>query len=116
MSSFAEKVVDIDIAVHGEQEHKATIPPPKVTGKLGTIDTTEADEVIYNIGTQMSNYARSQKYYRTRENRNFDTVKSTESRVFWFAAIESCLIISMAFLQVYAVRSFFNIGGARGRL
>ena len=39
------------------------------------------------------------------------TVKSTESRIFNFSVMESLLMISMAGLQVFIVRFFFQ--GAR---
>jgi hypothetical protein len=47
---------------------------------------------------------------RTRENRNMATVTSTESRIFWFAVLESCLMVAMAGVQVYFVQSFFSKG------
>lgn len=52
-----------------------------------------------------------QKYFRTRENRNFSTVKSTEGRIFNFSVVESGLMVCMAGLQVFIVRFFFQ--GAR---
>ena len=57
-------------------------------------------------------------FYRTRENRNMDTVISTEHRVFWFAMTETILMVAMACLQVYAIQSFFAStgGGVNGRL
>lgn len=56
-----------------------------------------------------------QKYFRTRENRNFSTVKSTESRIFNFSVVESGLMVCMAGLQVFIVRFFFQ-GARKGRL
>jgi Na+(H+)/acetate symporter ActP len=52
-----------------------------------------------------------QKYFRTRENRNFSTVKSTEQRIFNFSLVEVCMMVGMAALQVLVVRFFFQ--GAR---
>jgi len=52
--------------------------------------------------------ARTQKYFRTRENRNFSTVRSTESRIIWFSIIESLLIIALSGFQVFVVRTFFQ--------
>jgi hypothetical protein len=49
--------------------------------------------------------------YRTRENRNLATVASTEGRIFWFAILESVLMIAMAGVQVYFVQSYFSRGG-----
>lgn len=52
-----------------------------------------------------------QKYFRTRENRNFSTVKSTEQRIFNFSLVEVLMMVGMAALQVLVVRFFFQ--GAR---
>lgn len=52
--------------------------------------------------------ARMQKYFRTRENRNFSTVRSTESRIIWFSIIESILIVGLSGFQVFVVRTFFQ--------
>ena len=59
----------------------------------------------------MSTISRNQKYFRTRENRNFSTVRSTERRIFNFSVIEGLMMVSMAALQVFVVRFFFQ--GAR---
>lgn len=63
------------------------------------------------ISSQLSTISRNQKYFRTRENRNFSTVRSTERRIFNFSIIESLMIVGMAGLQVFVVRFFFQ--GAR---
>ena len=63
------------------------------------------------ISRDLSTINRNQKYFRTRENRNFSTVKSTESRIFNFSVVESGLMVCMAGLQVFIVRFFFQ--GAR---
>jgi hypothetical protein len=52
-----------------------------------------------------------QKYFRTRENRNFSTVRSTENRIFNFSLVEVGMMVGMAALQVLVVRFFFQ--GAR---
>ena len=67
--------------------------------------------MIYKISGQLSTVSRMQKYFRTRENRNFSTVRSTERRVFNFSMIEVCMMVGMAGLQVLVVRFFFQ--GAR---
>lgn len=69
------------------------------------------EESIFKLSAQLSTISRNQKYFRTRENRNFSTVRSTERRIFNFSVIESLMIISMAGLQVFIVRFFFQ--GAR---
>jgi emp24/gp25L/p24 family/GOLD len=67
------------------------------------------EESLFRLSGSLTNVARTQKYFRTRENRNFSTVVSTERRIFWFAIVESLAIVAMAGLQVFVVRNFFNI-------
>ncbi|KAL8638561.1 MAG: hypothetical protein Q9228_004299 [Teloschistes exilis] len=73
--------------------------------------TSALEESILKVSRDLSTINRNQKYFRTRENRNMSTVKSTESRIFNFSVAESALMIAMAGLQVFIVRYFFQ--GAR---
>ncbi|RFU33488.1 hypothetical protein B7463_g2872, partial [Scytalidium lignicola] len=103
MSTFAEKFVDFEIAV--ENEERASIP-----AKQGTTpeQTSALEESIFKLSGQLSTITRNQKYFRTRENRNFSTVRSTERRIFNFSIIESLMMVCMAGLQVFIVRFFFQ--------
>ncbi|KAF1969776.1 hypothetical protein BU23DRAFT_512666 [Bimuria novae-zelandiae CBS 107.79] len=73
--------------------------------------TSVLEESILKLSAQLSTVSRNQKYFRTRENRNFSTVKSTETRIFNFSMMEVGLMVTMAGLQVFIVRFFFQ--GAR---
>jgi len=106
MSTFAEKFVDFEIAVENEQ--RASIPSKQGTSPE---QTTALEESIFKLSGQLSTITRNQKYFRTRENRNFSTVRSTERRIFNFSVIESLMMVCMAGLQVFIVRFFFQ--GAR---
>lgn len=66
------------------------------------------------VSRDLSTINRNQKYFRTRENRNFSTVKSTETRIFNFSVVESGLMVCMAGLQVFIVRFFFQ-GARKGK-
>ncbi|KAI1197200.1 emp24/gp25L/p24 family/GOLD-domain-containing protein [Nemania serpens] len=106
MSTYSEKFVDFEIAV--EDEVRAQLPAkqgssPEQTGAL--------EESIYKISGLLSTITRNQKYFRTRENRNFSTVRSTESRIVNFSLIQIVMVIAMGGLQVFVVRFFFQ--GAR---
>ncbi|KAL1799297.1 hypothetical protein ACET3X_003334 [Alternaria dauci] len=107
MSTFAEKMVDFEIAVENEAARA------KIPSKQGSSpeQTSVLEESILKLSAQLSTISRNQKYFRTRENRNFSTVKSTEKRIFNFSLMESGLIVTMAALQVFIVRFFFQ--GAR---
>ncbi|RMZ68057.1 endosomal cargo receptor (Erp3) [Pyrenophora seminiperda CCB06] len=107
MSTFAEKMVDFEIAVENETARA------KIPSKQGSSpeQTSVIEESILKLSALLSTVSRNQKYFRTRENRNFSTVKSTEKRIFNFSLMESGLIMTMAGLQVFIVRFFFQ--GAR---
>lgn len=106
MSTFAEKLVDFEIAVENEQ--RAQLPSKQGASPE---QASKVEESIYKLSAQISTIARNQKYFRTRENRNFSTVRSTERRIFNFSIIESLMMVCMAGLQVFIVRFFFQ--GAR---
>ncbi|KAL7814529.1 emp24/gp25L/p24 family/GOLD domain-containing protein [Trichoderma aethiopicum] len=107
MSTFSEKFVDFEIAVENESRSA------KLPSKQGSSpeQTSILEESIYKISGQLSTISRNQKYFRTRENRNFSTVASTEKRIVNFSMIQIALIICMGALQVFVVRFFFQ--GAR---
>ncbi|KAG2199581.1 emp24/gp25L/p24 family/GOLD-domain-containing protein [Mucor mucedo] len=106
MSTFAEKLVDFEISV----EHEVRPNFQKdASGKEQPATLTEMEESLFRLSGSLTNIARTQKYFRTRENRNFATVASTQDRIFWFAFMESIAIMAMAALQVFVVKNFFNV-------
>ncbi|EFP81444.2 hypothetical protein PGT21_033038 [Puccinia graminis f. sp. tritici] len=106
MSSFSEKVVDFDIMIESEPRSS---PPLKQTSLLEQASSLE--ESIYKLSGSLSNIQRTQKYFRTRENRNSATVKDTQNRIFYFNIGISLLLIGISFTQVWIVRKFFNSPG-----
>ncbi|KAI5799167.1 emp24/gp25L/p24 family/GOLD-domain-containing protein [Peziza echinospora] len=103
MSTFAEKMIDFEISV--ENEERAEIPT-KESSPPEHLSTVE--ESIYKISGELSTISRQQKYFRTREHRNFSTVRSTESRILKFSIIEVVIMVTMAALQVFVVKFFFQ--------
>ncbi|KAF4976389.1 hypothetical protein F66182_17489 [Fusarium sp. NRRL 66182] len=83
MSTLAEKLVDFEIAVENEQ--KAELPSRQGASPE---QATAVEESITKVSHLLSTISRNQKYFRTRENRNFSTVRSTERRIFNFSVIE----------------------------
>jgi hypothetical protein len=83
----------------------------KLPSKQGTSpeQTSIIEESLFKISSQISSISRSQKYFRTRENRNFSTVNSTETRIINFSMIQIALVICMGGLQVFVVRFFFQV-------
>lgn len=104
MSTFSEKFVDFEIAV--ENESKAQLPSKQGSSPE---QTSVLEEAVYKISSQLSTMSRNQKYFRTRENRNFSTVHSTEKRIVNFSMIQIGMVIAMAALQVVVVRFFFQV-------
>lgn len=90
-----------------ENEVRASIP---VKDGASHDQLSTMEESVLRLSNQISSLTRQQKYFRTRENRNFGTVQSTESRIFNFSIIESALMIGMAGLQVFIVKMFFTGG------
>ncbi|KAI9205906.1 endosomal cargo receptor [Polychytrium aggregatum] len=126
MSTFAEKVIDFDITAEHENSQDAQRELQKITvtghsdkTKDKPVETnqnpTAFDETLNAIGGKSSQIMRLQKYFRTRENRNFATVQSTENRIFWFAVGESAAIIAVAVIQVFLIQTFFS-KPTRGRI
>ncbi|CAM9021445.1 hypothetical protein WICANDRAFT_34054 [Wickerhamomyces anomalus NRRL Y-366-8] len=108
MSTFAEKVVDFEINL--ENDFKASLPksesqPVAVEGIVKSVET---------IDGKLNGLLKTLQYYKTRNNRNQSTVKSTESRIFYFSIYEVGLIVGMAILQVTVVQLFFK--GSRKQL
>lgn len=83
----------------------------QLPSKQGTSpeQTSVLEESILKISGQLSTISRNQKYFRTRENRNFSTVNSTEKRIINFSMIQCGLVICMGALQVFVVRFFFQV-------
>lgn len=65
MSSFSEKLVDFDIMVESEPRPVAPAKPTALTEQ-----TSSLEESIYKLSGSLSSIQRTQKYFRTRENRN----------------------------------------------
>lgn len=89
-----------------ENEQKAQLPSKQGTSPE---QTSAVEESIFKVSGHLSTISRNQKYFRTRENRNFATVESTEQRIVRFSMIQIFLIIAMGALQVFVVRFFFQV-------
>lgn len=95
-----------------EEEKRAELPQ-KAGASADQLSGVE--ETVLKLSGQISTLTRQQKYFRTRENRNFSTVRSTEKRIFNFSMLEGGLMVTMAGLQVFIVKMFFT-GGRKGEL
>jgi hypothetical protein len=109
MSTFADKYVDFEITSEANPGTSSALLPQKSGAPAEQHDQLE--DLVFKVSGQLSTVNRMQKYFRTRENRNFSTVRSTEKRIFQFSLIEVIMMVGMAVLQVLVVRFFFQ--GAR---
>jgi len=93
-------------ALQVENEARVNLPAKQGTSPE---QTSALEESLFKVSGQLSTITRHQKYFRTRENRNFSTVRSTEKRIINFSFIQIALIIAMGGLQVFIVRFFFQV-------
>ncbi|CAO1619749.1 unnamed protein product [Parajaminaea phylloscopi] len=105
----AEKMVDFDITV--ESEPRLSLP----LGQTALLSEHSAplEESIGKVQDQLTSVVRTQRYFRTWENRGFDTVKSTQSKLFWFSITETLLIVGISFGQVSLIRYLFDNRGTK---
>ncbi|KAF9151266.1 hypothetical protein BG015_006883 [Linnemannia schmuckeri] len=108
MSTFAEKAIDFEITVENEKRASSLTQAEKDKARGPQAQTDAMDESLFRLTGELARIDRMQKHFRTRENRNFSTVISTDSRIFWFSLVESVMIVGMAMVQVYVVRTFFS--------
>ncbi|KXS10265.1 hypothetical protein M427DRAFT_116183 [Gonapodya prolifera JEL478] len=110
-STFDSKVVTVELMAESEENRKQSRKTPAPNESQ-----TKVEESVANIGSSLGSIHRNQLYLRSRDNRNFSTVKSTESRIYWFAIFQTLLIIGMAILQVTIVQGFFKGSLQKGRV
>lgn len=113
MSTFAEKVVDFELKVEGEDSaFRANMPERPNSQPNAHVENMKA--TVENINRKLDELLRTLQYYKTRNNRNHATVRSTESRIYYFSIFEVLLMVGMSFLQVTIVQLFFK--GSRKQL
>lgn len=115
MSTFAEKVVDFDIIFDnddGLNDFRANMPDQPNAKPMAHVESMQ--NTVDKIDLQLDGLLRTIQYYKTRNNRNQATVKSTEGRIYYFSIFEVLLMVGMAFLQITVVQLFFK--GSRKQL
>lgn len=113
MSTFAEKVIDFEIKTEDDLEaKKIKANLPAAPNKNDAVENMHT--LVENIEGKLSSLEHALNYYKTRNNRNQSTVKSTKSRVFWFSLFDLALMLAMAAFQVLVVKFFFQ--GSRKQL
>ncbi|WEJ96506.1 hypothetical protein PSN45_004045 [Yamadazyma tenuis] len=113
MSTYAEKVIDFEIKVENDKnDFKANMPDQPNAKPKAHIENM--GKTVDKIDQKLDELLRAIQYYKTRNNRNQATVKSTESRIYYFSIFEVLLMVGMAGLQITVVQLFFK--GSRKQL
>ncbi|KAI6152960.1 emp24/gp25L/p24 family/GOLD-domain-containing protein [Pisolithus thermaeus] len=108
MSTLTDKLIDFDIMVESEPRREVAAKPGQVADH-----TSPLEESVYRLSSMLMSIKRTQRYFHTRETRGFSLVKSTQSRLFWYAVCESLAVVGMAVLQVYVLQTFFTKTGRK---
>ncbi|KAJ3101008.1 hypothetical protein HDU97_001706 [Phlyctochytrium planicorne] len=121
MSTFSEKHIDFDITAEHELNNNnnagsGTSGTDSDKAKKAKEEVKPMDDAMSRIGMALAGIMRDQRYFRTRESRDFDTVKSTEGRIFWFSVSQSLIIVLTAVAQVFVIQTFFSKSSGRGRV
>ncbi|KAI8609052.1 emp24/gp25L/p24 family/GOLD-domain-containing protein [Chytriomyces sp. MP71] len=120
VASFAEKKFDFEILAQHEipsrnyqKDKDLKFEKPADEAALANKpDMKPMEQSIANMHNLYGAIIRDLRYFRTRENRNFDTVKSTESRIFWFNISQNSIIIVTAIVQVIVIQTLFSKSGS----
>ncbi|KAL1406432.1 hypothetical protein Q8F55_008131 [Vanrija albida] len=107
-ASNTDKLIDFDIMVESE-------PRRTLSGSAAPLKehTSALEESTYKLSGLLSSITRTQKYFHTRHHRNYSTVQSTKSRMFWFTVLECVAIVAMSLLQIWILKTFFSRGSSR---
>jgi hypothetical protein len=126
MSTFAQKTIDFDITAEHETKFSSFKIDSELEKSVGKItknkDSAEDplklltqplhNEIIFTL-SDVHRIAAKQRSFRTRENRNIDTVKSIENRMFWVSTIACSIMVAMAVAQIYIIKTLFSKGRSR---
>lgn len=97
--SNVEKVVDFEITL--DNDFKVKIPNSNTNTEI-------VSNSIEEIDLNLNSILKKLQYYKTRNNRNQSTVRSTESRILYFQLYESLIVVGMAVAQITIVQYFFK--------
>eukprot|EP00472_Partenskyella_glossopodia_P010928 CAMPEP_0197537030 /NCGR_PEP_ID=MMETSP1318-20131121/55613_1 /TAXON_ID=552666 /ORGANISM="Partenskyella glossopodia, Strain RCC365" /LENGTH=186 /DNA_ID=CAMNT_0043095087 /DNA_START=249 /DNA_END=809 /DNA_ORIENTATION=- len=106
MSRWTAKVVSMLIPTPHQRGHENIAK----LEHLGPV----VDSII-KIADNLDAVTRTQHHMAIRERAHQDTQLSTNSRVHWMAAFESCILIGMSMFQLYYVRQWLSTKGPRRR-
>jgi hypothetical protein len=121
MSSFASKTIEFEVLVAPVANSEAANAGKRKSKNLGAAGTPQElkeneaikplQQSLTHLKEELDSMSRTLRYIKARENRNLQTVLGTELRIFYFSIFDVLLIIGMAVLQVYILRTFFTVKG-----
>lgn len=123
MSTFAEKVVDFEIKLEDDENDNNNNEDNKINNNVkanlpnAPTENTAVEGMqlsVSKIERKLTLLENTLNYYKTRNNRNQSTVKSTQNRIFWFSLFDLGLMMLMGAFQVAVVKYFFQ--GSRKQL
>ncbi|CAN3353557.1 protein Erp3p [Diutina catenulata] len=114
MSSYADKIIDFEISHDSDASNQYAAKMPSSPNAKPIKHVTSMESTVAEIDSQLDALQRAVNYYKTRNNRNEATVRSTEGRIFYFSVLEVLLMVGMAGLQIAIVQLFFK--GSRKQL
>eukprot|EP00471_Norrisiella_sphaerica_P001925 CAMPEP_0184480734 /NCGR_PEP_ID=MMETSP0113_2-20130426/2265_1 /TAXON_ID=91329 /ORGANISM="Norrisiella sphaerica, Strain BC52" /LENGTH=188 /DNA_ID=CAMNT_0026859431 /DNA_START=112 /DNA_END=678 /DNA_ORIENTATION=- len=100
MSRWTAKVVSMLIPTPGGNKAHENIAKLEHLGPV-------VDSII-KIADNLDAITRTQHHMAIRERSHQDTQLSTNSRVHWMAAFESCMLIGMSMFQLYYIRQWLS--------
>lgn len=106
--SFTAKAIDFDISF---QDPDLIDSPSSAGDNLAKAKIESFEAIISKLHSDLRNMQSYQRYFKGRDARNYATVETTSSLLFWFTLIECIVVIALAFLQVYILRKFFTQSG-----
>ncbi|WWC95791.1 hypothetical protein V866_002657 [Kwoniella sp. B9012] len=102
----SDKLLDFDIMIESEPRRVLSAQQQPLKEH-----TSSLEESTYKISGLLSSITRTQKYFHTRHHRNYSTVLSTQSRIFWFTILECVIIVAMSLIQIWILKTFFSRSG-----
>ncbi|WRT69667.1 uncharacterized protein IL334_006657 [Kwoniella shivajii] len=102
----SDKLLDFDIMVESEPRRVLSAQQQPLKEH-----TSSLEESTYKISGLLSSITRTQKYFHTRHHRNYSTVLSTQSKIFWFTILECFIIVAMSLIQIWILKTFFSRSG-----
>ncbi len=110
MSRWTSKVVSLHVIIGepgADPSQPATVP--EAAHAVAQVEhLTKAEMSIAKLSALVEKCAEQQDYLRVREWRARGTAESNNSRVVWWAIVESALLVGVSVTQLVLIRKWFS--------